>query len=135
MVKLIAGLKGTGKSKEMVKQANEQSLVAKGNIIFIDDDNRDMEALNHRIRFIDVSEMPIEINSGFFGFLCGVIASNYDIEMIYIDGLFNKLKVSEEELVAWFERVEKLSEKFDVNFTITLNTEGDVPSELAKYTK
>ncbi len=135
MVKLIAGLKGTGKSKEMVKNANEQSMVAKGNIIFIDDDNRDMHALNHRIRFINVSEMPIDIKDEFFGFLTGIIASNYDIEHIFIDGLFNKVDISDEELVKWFDRVDELSENFDIDFTVTLNIENEVPSKLARFTK
>lgn len=133
MVKLIAGLKGTGKSKQVVKTANEHCLQAKGNIIFIDDDNRPMHELDHKIRFIDVSELPVCIATEFFGFISGIIASNYDIEHIYIDGVFNKVKMTDEELAKWFERVEELSGKYGIDFTVTLNVEEKAPAQLEKY--
>ena len=53
MVTLIAGKKGSGKSKEIVKQANDELNTTKGNMIFIDDDNRPMYELHHDIRFIN----------------------------------------------------------------------------------
>lgn len=133
MVKLIAGLKGTGKSKQVVKTANEHVLNAKGNIIYIDDDNRPMHELDHKIRFIDVSELPICIASEFFGFVSGIIASNYDIEHIYIDGVFNKVEITEANLAILFGRFEELSNKYGIDFTITLNVEESTPESLKKY--
>ncbi len=135
MVKLIAGLKGTGKSKQVVKTANEHVLEAKGNIIYIDDDSRPMHELDHKIRFIDVSELPVDIASEFFGFIAGIIASNYDIEHIYIDGVFNKVSISTEELTRLFERLEAVSVKYQIGFTVTLNIENTVPESLQKFTK
>lgn len=133
MVKLIAGLKGTGKSKQVVKTANEHVLNAKGNIIYIDDDNRPMHELDHKIRFIDVSELPICIATEFFGFVSGIIASNYDIEHIYIDGVFNKVEITEANLAILFGRFEELSNKYGIDFTITLNVEETTPESLKKY--
>lgn len=133
MVKLIAGLKGTGKSKQVVKTANEHVLNAKGNIIYIDDDNRPMHELDHKIRFIDVSEMPVCIATEFFGFISGIIASNYDIEHVYIDGVFNKVKMTEEDLAKWFGRIEEMSAKYGIDFTVTLNVDEKTPDALAKY--
>lgn len=135
MVKLIAGLKGTGKSKQVVKTANEHVLEAKGNIIYIDDDSRPMHELDHKIRFIDVSELPIDIAAEFFGFISGIIASNYDIEHIYIDGVFNKVEICAAGLAKFFERLEAASEKYSIDFTVTLNVEESVPAELKKYMK
>lgn len=133
MVKLIAGLKGTGKSKQVVKTANEHVLNAKGNIIYIDDDNRPMHELDHKIRFIDVSELPICIATEFFGFVSGIIASNYDIEHIYIDGVFNRVEITEANLAILFGRFEELSNKYGIDFTITLNVEETTPESLKKY--
>lgn len=133
MVKLIAGLKGTGKSKQVVKTANEHVLNAKGNIIYIDDDNRPMHELDHKIRFIDVSELPICIATEFFGFVSGIIASNYDIEHIYIDGVFNRVEITEANLAILFGRFEELSDKYGIDFTITLNVEETTPESLKKY--
>lgn len=133
MVKLIAGYKGTGKSKQLIKSANEHVKVAKGNIIFVDDDNRPMHELDHKIRFIDVSEMPIDIATELFGFITGIAAGNYDIEHIYLDGVFNKVTISEEDLIRWFERIEALSRDMDIDFTVTLNVEDEAPEALKKY--
>ena len=59
MVNLIAGKKGSGKTKDIVNKANDALLSSKGNTIFIDDDNRAMYDLHHDIRFINLSEFPI----------------------------------------------------------------------------
>ena len=99
MVSLIAGKKGSGKTKDIVKRANECQQASKGNTIFIDDDNRAMYNLHHDIRFINLGEFPISSACEFFGFVCGLISNNYDIENIFIDGIMNTVKMTEEELL------------------------------------
>lgn len=133
MIKLIAGEKGSGKSKNVVKEANNLVEEAKGSFVFIDDDNRIMYELNHKIRFINISEFPVETTSEFLGFVCGLISNNYDIERIYVDGIFNTESMKEEEMVKWFEEVEKLSDTFDVNFIVTLTYDEQLPEKLKKY--
>ncbi len=133
MVSLIAGKKGSGKTKDIVSKANEALEVTKGSTIFIDDDNRAMYDLHHDIRFINLSEFPIESSCEFLGFLCGLISNNYDIEKIYIDGIMNTVKTTEGDLVQWFKRVEDLARAYSIDFTITLNYECELPEALKRY--
>lgn len=133
MVTLIAGKKGSGKTKDIVKKANDELQASKGNTIFIDDDNRAMYDLHHDIRFINLSEFPISNACEFFGFVCGLISNNYDIEKIFIDGIMNTVKMTEEELTTWFIKAEDLSSAFNIDFVITLNYESEVPKSLHRF--
>ena len=69
MVSLIAGKKGSGKTKDIVNKANDALNSSKGSMIFIDDDNRAMYDLHHDIRFINLSEFPITSACEFLGFI------------------------------------------------------------------
>lgn len=133
MVTLIAGKKGTGKTKDIVKRANESLSVAKGNMIFIDDDNRAMYELHHKIRFINLSEFPVKTSCEFLGFLCGLISNNYDVQNVYIDGVMNTVKMSQEELHDWFSKLDTVSKTHEVDFTVTLNCNERVPESLLSY--
>lgn len=133
MVKLIAGLKGTGKSKQIVKKANESLENAKGSVIFIDDDNRAMHELKHNVRFINLSEFPVETAGEFLGFVSGLISGNYDIEMVFIDGILNTVRMGEAEVVRFFSKLNDLSTAYEVNFIVTLNLEGDLPEPLKQF--
>lgn len=133
MVTLIAGKKGSGKSKEIVKQANDELNTTKGNLIFIDDDNRPMYELHHDIRFINLSEFPITNSCEFLGFICGLISNNYDIEKVFIDGIMNTVKMTSQELADWFVRIEDIATAYDINFIITLNYENEIPEGLHRF--
>lgn len=133
MVTLIAGKKGSGKSKEIVKKANDELLASKGNMIFIDDDNRAMYDLHHDIRFINLSEFPIKDSCEFLGFVCGLISNNYDIEKIFIDGIMNAVQMTETELTNWFSKIDDISTAFNIDFVITLNHETDLPEKLHRF--
>ena len=133
MVTLIAGKKGSGKTKDIVKKANDDLLASKGNMIFIDDDNRAMYDLHHDIRFINLSEFPITNAPEFLGFICGLISNNYDIEKIFIDGIMNSVKMTEDEISNWFSKVDDLSTALNIDFVITLNHEAEVPAALHRF--
>jgi hypothetical protein len=133
MVKLIAGKKGTGKSKEIVKLANDNVKLSKGNSIFIDDDKRAMYNLHHDVRFINLGEFPISQKSELLGFICGLVSNNYDIDNIYIDGILNCIKVDMEQLPAWFNKLSDISTAYNIDFTITLSHDGALPEQLQQF--
>ena len=56
MIQVIHGKKGSGKTKRILDQANEAIKEHKGDVIFIDDDNRYMYDLRHEVRFVNASE-------------------------------------------------------------------------------
>lgn len=89
MIQVIYGKRGSGKSKKMVSLANEKVKTAKGNVVFVDDDSRAIHELDREIRFIDADEYALTDYRSIYGFLCGIISTNYDVTTIFVDGLFN----------------------------------------------
>lgn len=134
MVNLIASKKGSGKTKTIIDLANSRLNDTTGNIVFIDDDKKHMYQLKHDLRFISMDEYPIKSKDEFIGFICGVISNDYDIEDIYIDGLFKVMDIEMKGIPSLVERLEKISEKFNINFTLTLSCDTDlIPSSLESY--
>ena len=134
MIKFIIGPKGTGKTKTLVEMANKSLKECKGEIVFINGENRHMIELNHRVRFINAKEFGIRELNVFYGFLAGIIARNYDTDQIYIDGLLGIIGKDKKEIERFIFDVKKLSDRFDIRFTITMNGNPDsVPAFLKEY--
>jgi ABC-type phosphate/phosphonate transport system ATPase subunit len=134
MVKILAGKEGSGKTKHLLRMANEQVKVTTGNIVYLDSDKRHIYDLKHEIRFLNMEEFPIDNHNEFVGFLCGIISNDYDIETIYVDGLYNMVDIKEEDALACIDKLEKVAQKFDIEFRIGMNYVGDdVPARLQQY--
>ncbi|MBL4933940.1 MULTISPECIES: hypothetical protein [Clostridium] len=135
MIQVFCSERGSGKTKKLINLANDNLEDAKGDSVFIDDDNRTMLSLNRKIRFISTEEFTLKDYESFYGFLCGLISENYDIENIYVDGLSNIVRGNElngAELL--FEKMKNLSRRFGVKFFINLNHNcNDVPEFIRQY--
>lgn len=134
MVKILAGKEGSGKTKQLIKMANVQVENTNGNIVYLDSDKRHIYDLKHEIRFLNMEEFPINKSDEFVGFLCGIISNDYDIQTIYVDGLYNMVDMKEVDALAAIEKLEGVAKKFDIEFRIGMNYIGeDVPTSLSKY--
>ena len=91
MIQILAGEKGEGKTKRLIEMANDAGKSSKGHVVFIDDDNRHMYDLHYNIRFVKTN-FVMNDQKIFFGFICGILSQDNDIEQIYIDGLHNIVK-------------------------------------------
>lgn len=135
MIKVIYGEKGMGKTKILIDTANRLSAEGSGDVVFIDDSTQLIYDLKHEVRFVNMTEFPGMDASGFFGFLCGILSQDYDIEGIFIDGLNYIVKKKADELGDFFEKLEVLREKTDINFYITINGKNDnTPDFIKKFT-
>ncbi|HOQ06906.1 MAG TPA: hypothetical protein PK127_04790 [Clostridiales bacterium] len=136
MIKVIYGPKGTGKTKHLVDSANRMAQQAKGSVVFIDDSTKLMYDLSHKVRFVNVSEYPLLNHESFFGFICGILSQNYDIEGIFIDRINFITKENIEEFETFFEKLKVLAESHKILFFITLNGPADkMPDFLKQYTE
>lgn len=133
MIKLHIGQAGSGKTKDLIQQANTALKTAKGNIIFIGESDESILELNHGIRYINISDFPIESSNGFIGFLHGLAASNHDIESIYLDGILNIYIMTPEEICKWLDKIKAIAEQHTITFSISLSHSGDVPDCLKAY--
>lgn len=79
MIQIIAGKKGSGKTKRIIDMTNEKVKDSQHDVVFIDDDNRYMLDIDHKARFINASEYKILTPEMFLGFLCGMLSQNFDV--------------------------------------------------------
>ena len=133
MIQVIAGKKGSGKTKRILDMANKAAQESRHDVVFIDDDNRYMFDLRHEVRFINASEYDIANDQMFMGMLCGIVAQNFDLGLICIDA-FKKLIKNELNTTEWFfQRLEAISQKHDVNFALSISAdENELPEFIKK---
>jgi hypothetical protein len=126
MVKLVIGNKGTGKTKKMIEMANERQENSKGSVIFINKNHRLMYDLGHDIRVVSMDEYEHITNSDeYIGFIYGIISSNHDIEVIFIDSILKQADVSVNDIPEFLARLRTISEKYNMEFNVSLSIEKD----------
>lgn len=126
MVKLIVGHKGSGKTKRMIELANDAVEVTKGSVIFINKNYRLTYDLKHKIRIVCMEDFPDITNSDeYIGFIYGIISSDHDIDIMFIDGILKHADVSLGNLPEFLDRLKKISEVHDLDFTVSLSAEKE----------
>ena len=135
MIQVFCAKRGSGKTKRLIELANNQYHESKGDSVYIDDDSRPMLELNNRIRFVETKEYGVKDCDSFYGMICGIISSNYDIENIYIDGLSNIVNCNMKEASEFIKRVSKITESFGISLYINLNLENseELPESMKEY--
>ncbi len=131
MVQLVCGHNGTGKTRKMIDMANKEIDNIQGKMVFLEANNRHIFNLDFRIRYINTKEFGLTNAEQFQGFVCGVIATDYDVEFVFIDGLYKIAQADMDNIEPIVERLDYLSEKFDVNFIMSVNQDvEDIPEGL-----
>ena len=134
MVKFILGVKGSGKTKKMIDMANESDRTSNGNVVYIDRDRNHIYDLNRNIRLIETGDLQLESLKSFYGFVCGVISQNFDIEKIFVDGQKIISNAEDDNLEAFIKHLESLGEKFEVDFTVSCSRSAEgIPEFLKSY--
>lgn len=131
MIQLIVGDKGKGKTKELLDRANEAIKSASGNIVYIDKSSKHMFELSNKIRLIDASKLPLKNSDQLIGAVCGVISQDHDLEQVYFDGFLTLAKIEgkEELLEGIIEELQFISDRFHVDFIISVSVDKEALSE------
>lgn len=134
MVKLIIGKKGTGKTKHLIESVNAAAGTAKGNVVFISNhSSRNMYDITTKVRMAETAEFDIESYSEFLGFICGIVSGNFDITDIFVDGLFKIVGTDKlDDFEVFLDRLDAMSEKFNISFVITLSIDADTAPDYIK---
>ena len=134
MNEIILGEQGSGKTKKLVALANQSLETSKGHNIFIDFDNSNMFQVDYRIRFIGVRDYQIQTEEQLVGFISGVVASNYDIERVFIDNLYKITGKNTDQLEKIFDKMMDLELKYNVSFVVAINgTKETIPEFLNPF--
>ena len=134
MIRIIYGKKGSGKTKKIIDAANEAVKSSTGELVFIDDDNRYMYDLRHEIRFVNATEYDVSSPDTFMGFICGILAGNYDMKQLFIDGFLRLVNSEMADLEPFFVKLEDITHRHGVDVVISASAKDDtVPEFLKKY--
>ncbi|MBQ9715028.1 MAG: hypothetical protein IJV77_01310 [Clostridia bacterium] len=134
MIKLICGEKGAGKTKKILDMANDTAKTSKGTVVFLDKDDSHKLSLSYKVRLNDMSEWRISSDNELVAFIKGMLATNYDITDIFVDGVVKISGHPVEELANFFGCLERVISDKDVTVVLTISKDADaLPDFLAKY--
>ena len=134
MIQVIAGKKGSGKTKRLIDLTNTTARDAEHDVIFLDDNNRYMFDVDHKVRFINAEDYHIHNADMFIGFLCGMLSSNFDIGTVFIDAFLNLCHTELQNTVEVVNTLAELGTKHDVDFVLSLSADPDeLPEHLRQY--
>ena len=131
MVQLIVGEKGKGKTKHLLDKVNSEVKTIPGNIVYLDKSTKHMYELNNKVRLIDVSQYMIENEAEFLGFVSGIISQDHDLQQMYFDSFLKIAKLEGQDITPAIAKLEKISERFGVDFILSVSLNEDaLPEEL-----
>ena len=134
MIKLIVGTKGAGKTKTIVSMANAAGESSNGNVVFVEKGMKLQYDLATSVRLVDTEEYDIVGFEKCYGFLTGILAGNYDITHMFVDGTF-KIGGAERDLCGFGKMIDALAahtEKSNVEIIITVSCDASELPENAK---
>ncbi len=132
MVQLIVGKKGKGKTKELLNKVNDQVKNVSGSVVYLDKSTKHMYELNNKVRLINVPDYLISNSQEFLGFICGIISQDHDLEQMYLDSFLKIACVEEGDIAPVIEKLEEISEKFHVNFILSVSLDESELSDALK---
>lgn len=132
MVQLIVGKKGKGKTKELLNKVNDQVKNVSGSVVYLDKSTKHMYELNNKVRLINVPDYLISNSQEFLGFICGIISQDHDLEQVYLDSFLKIACVEEGDIAPVIEKLEEISEKFHVNFILSVSLDESELSDALK---
>lgn len=126
MVKLLIGHKGAGKTKQMIDLANEAVETSNGSVIFINKNSRLMYDLKYKIRVVCMEDFEHITNCDeYIGFIYGIISSDHDIEMIFIDSILKHADFTLGDIPEFLTRLTDISRDYGMDFVVSLSAERE----------
>ncbi len=134
MINLIPGKKGTGKTKILVDAIKEAAASATGNVVCIERGMKLTYDIPHKVRLVDAEEYGINSFDAFYGFVAGMLAGNYDIQQVYVDGI---LKIGGRDYEALGDMIEKLAMLAkDIKIVLTVSADvEELPAKVKAFIK
>ena len=135
MVRLIMGVKGSGKTKQLIEMINNAAKDEPGNVVCIEADRNMTYNIHYQIRLISAKEYKLTNYDLMRGFISGLYAGNYDITHVFIDNL---LKIVDHDVdsdtEAFLNWLDAFGEKNNLKFTATISADAEVATEgMKKY--
>ena len=132
MLKLIIGVKGTGKTKTLISMVNEAVEKSEGTVVCIEKGVGLRFDVKYTARLINTNDYLIFDAQSLYGFVAGILASNHDVTDLFID---SALKIANNDMngfEAFVKAVDELAGKVGVNVVMTSSIPTEEASDLVK---
>lgn len=134
MVKLILGLRGSGKTKTLIDMVNNASHSSHGNVVCIEKGQKLIYDIKYRARLIEADAYGIEDARTLSGFIAGIAASDHDLSDLFIDSALKICSNDLDAFAAFVEAANALAEKIGFNCVMTSSIAvEEIPESLKKY--
>lgn len=132
MIKLLIGVKGTGKTKSLIEAANNALLESKGYVVCLEKGTKLRSNINYKVRLINTDDYLIDDASALAGMVAGIIAGNSDVTDLLID---SALKICNNDLAAFdafLTDLEKITANNPVKILITASMATEDATDTVK---
>ena len=136
MVKVIMGLKGSGKTKRLVDLVLQADKEETGAVVCIEKDKKLTYDIPYSVRLIQAGEYGIGNVDMFKGFIAGLHSGNYDITQVFVESLTKLVNVSAEDpqVEHFLDWLNDFGEKNGIKFVVTISADTALASEgVRKY--
>ena len=135
MVKIIMGLKGSGKTKELVGLVCKAVSEGHGDVIVIEKERKLTYDIPYQARLIDAGSYDIGSYEFFKGFISGIHAGNYDITHFFIDNFYKLVNDKDPaSAVSFVQWLAAYAERENIEFVISMSSDrAKCPEELKPY--
>jgi len=135
MVRLIMGVKGSGKTKQLIEMINNAAKDEPGNVVCIEENRSMMYDIHYNIRLIDAYDYKLNNYDKFRGFVSGLYAGNYDISHVFIDHLCKLIGTDvSKETEDFLDWLDAFGEKNNIKFTVTISSDPALATDgMKKY--
>ena len=132
MIKVIMGLKGSGKTKQLINAIQDAVATESGDIVCIEYGKKLTYDVNYKVRLVDSEEDGFKNVDMLKGLISGLHAGNFDITHVFIDNLYKTIGHNHdygEEFIAW---AAKFCEVNNMKLTISVSDDPANASEAIK---
>ena len=105
MLKLMIGVKGTGKTKTLIEMVNESVKTSAGSVVCIEKGDKLRYDIKYQARLVNTEEFFVNDAQSLYGFIAGILASNHDVTELFVD---SALKICNNDVAAFEKFVEEI---------------------------
>ncbi|MCI9264819.1 MAG: hypothetical protein HFF06_09610 [Oscillospiraceae bacterium] len=134
MVRVIMGVKGTGKTKQMIELINEAAKNESGSVVCIEHGSKLTYDIHYQIRLIEAKDYALTSFDMLKGFISGLHAGNYDITKVFVESLTKLVNISAEDpaVEQFLDWLNDFGEKNGIKFTVTISADTALASDGVK---
>ena len=132
MIKLLVGVKGTGKTKALIAAVHEALETSKGYVVCIEKGATLRHEISYKVRLVNTDDYLIDSGAALGGLVAGILAGNSDVTDLFIDGTRKICGYDMEALDKFLSDLEKIVRDSDLNVTITVSCAPEDATETMK---